>query len=397
MSPTNLIDQCRGKKVGFVLSGGVVRAAAWHLGVALALEELGIHFVHHKNSNLSLPPDNPYISTYVGSSAGALVSTLLASGYGPHEIISAVFGGHDKIRKLNYSDLFYFKRPKIKTTGGYDFSPLKNMPLLTKTLLKPLYSISGFFSTEGLRKYLLDYYLPTDSFDKLAADLFIVSTQLDHSRKVIFSKYNYPNTKFDSTAVYYTGFNISHAAASSMSVPPFYSPYPIYNPVTKQVDYYIDGEIRETLSHHVAIDNGCEVIINSWTHTPYHYHDEIGSLVHYGIPSILVQTFYLMIQKKIITERSANTTAQDLINTIGDYMISEKMSKKQIREVTSILERKLNYRSNILFIDIFPDHHDYELFFTSFFSLDKEQLTKIVRAGYKATKTKFYSSPDPKW
>lgn len=391
MSPTNLIDQCRGKKIGFVLSGGVVRAAAWHLGVALALEEVGIKFVNHKNSSESLPADTPFISTYVGSSAGALISTFLASGYGPHEIISAIFGGHETIRKLKYSDMFYLKRPNVKTTGSYNFDPLKNMPLLTKTFLKPLYSISGFFSTEGIRKYLLGNFLPTDSFEELAADLFIVATQLDHSRKVIFSKYNYPNTKFDSTAVYYTGFPISNSAAASMSVPPFFSPYPMYNPITKQVDYYIDGEIRETLSHHVAIDNGCEVIINSWTHTPYHYHDEIGSLVHYGIPSILVQAFYLMIQKKIITERSNNTTAQDLINTIADYMINERMTQKQIREVVSILERKLNYRSNIVFVDIFPDHHDYELFFTSFFSLDKNQLTQTVRAGYKAAKIKLYS------
>ena len=391
MSPTNLIDQCRGKKIGFVLSGGVVRAAAWHLGVAFAIEECGIKFINHTNSKDPKNPDDITIGTYVGSSAGALISTFLASGFGPHEIISAIFGEHPKIRKLKYSDMFYLKRPKIKTTGGYDFDPLQNMPLLTKTLMKPLYALSGFFSTEGIRKYIVENYLPTDSFEELAVDLFIVATQLDHSRKVVFSKYNYPNTKFDSTSVYYTGFPISNAAAASMSVPPFYSPYPIYNPVTKQVDYYIDGEIRETLSHHVAIDNGCEVIINSWTHTPYHYHDEIGSLVHYGIPSILVQSFYLMIQKKIITERSANRTAQDLIDTIGDYMLREKMSKIQMREVTSILERKLNYRSNIMFIDIFPDHHDYELFFTSFFSLDRAQLTRIVRAGYKTAKARLQS------
>jgi len=388
MNPTNLLSQCRGKKIGFVLSGGVVRAAAWHLGVALALEEIGFRFQSHKNLGSS-DKTSMDISTYVGSSAGALICTMLAAGFGPHEIITCIFGDHPKIRKLKYSDMFQLRRPKIKTTGSYNFDPLSNMPLLTKTLLKPFYSLSGFFSTEGLRNYILDYYLPTDVFEELAVDLFIVATQLDHSRKVVFSKYNYPNTKFDSTSTYYTGFPISSACAASMSVPPFYSPYPIYNPQTKQVDFYIDGEIRETLSHHVAIDNGCEVIINSWTHTPYHYHDEIGSLVHYGIPSILVQSFYLMVQKKIISERSANTTAQDLIDTIGDYMIREKLSKKQIKEVTSILERKLNYRSNILFVDIFPDHLDYSLFFTSFFSLDKNQLTKILRSGYKAAMTRF--------
>lgn len=372
--------QYRQKKVGFVLSGGVVRAAGWHLGVALALEEEGFSFVS------TLGQSKVDITTFVGSSAGALVCVMLATGHGPKEIIQAIFGDHPTIKKLNYHHMFDPRRPNIKTRKGLSFDPLKNFPFFTRSLLKPFYKTSGFFSTEGLRKYLLKNFLKTDHFEELKSDLFVVATQLDHSRKVIFSKYNYPNTKHDSTAVYYSGFPISHATAASMSVPPFYSPYPIYNPLTKQVDYYIDGEIRETLSHHVAIDNGCDLIINSWTHTPYHYHDEIGSLVHYGIPSILVQSFYLMVQKKIITERSNNETARDLVNTLQEFLRQEKINSKVIKEVTAILEKKLSFKSHVDFIDIFPDHHDYKLFFTSFFSLDKQNLSNILRAGYKATK-----------
>ena len=47
---------------------------------------------------------------------------------------------------------------------------------------------------------------------------------------------------------------LSSAAAASMSVPPFYCPYPIKNPITKGVDYYIDGEIRETKDTRNTID-----------------------------------------------------------------------------------------------------------------------------------------------
>ena len=35
------IDSLKNKKTALVLSGGVVKAAAWHLGVALALENVG--------------------------------------------------------------------------------------------------------------------------------------------------------------------------------------------------------------------------------------------------------------------------------------------------------------------------------------------------------------------
>ena len=38
------ISNFQNKKVALVMSGGVVKAAAWHLGVALALEELGFTF-----------------------------------------------------------------------------------------------------------------------------------------------------------------------------------------------------------------------------------------------------------------------------------------------------------------------------------------------------------------
>ena len=37
------ISNFKNKKVGLVLSGGVVKAAAWHMGVALALEDLVLH------------------------------------------------------------------------------------------------------------------------------------------------------------------------------------------------------------------------------------------------------------------------------------------------------------------------------------------------------------------
>jgi predicted acylesterase/phospholipase RssA len=217
------------------------------------------------------------------------------------------------------------------------------------------------------------------------ADLFIVATQLDHSRKVIFSKYNYPNPSHDSTSVYYTGTNVSQAAAASMSVPPFYCPYPIKNPITKGIDYYIDGEIRETLSTHVAEDNGCDVIISSWTHTPYHFHDEVGSLVNYGLQPIAIQSIYLMIQKKIISSRAERAKAIDIMDTVNDYMKKEKFGTTHRREIMAILERKLNINPKVKLIDIFPDHHDYKLFFANSFSLNSKVSAHAVEAGYKRT------------
>ena len=382
------LNELKNKKIALVLSGGVVKAAAWHLGVTLALEELGFCLKSNKNSSpgQDLNQRSLEIGTYVGSSAGAMICVYLAAGYTPQDVIQATLGiKGSRLKGITYKDMFAIKRPELKGPKSDLYFPLDGFPTLLKSVLKPVISLPGFFTTEGVRKYLLANVIENDRFEDFAADLFIVATQLDHSRKVIFSKYNYPNPSHDSTSVYYTGTNVSYAAAASMSVPPFYCPYPIKNRLTNGVDYYIDGEIRETLSTHVAEDNGCEVIISSWTHTPYHFHDEVGSLVNYGLPPIAIQSIYLMIQKKIVASRAERAKAIDIIDTVNDYMKSEKFSQGHRREIMAILQRKLNINPKVKLIDIFPNHHDYKLFFANSFSLNSKVSAHAVEAGYKRT------------
>ena len=288
-----------------VLSGGIVKAAAWHLGVALALTDLGLTFKHNKSED-----DDYQISTYVGSSAGSLINLYFASGFHPIDIVESVMNKKKgrKLRSISYRDILYLKHPTKKSPRGDMYRPFEGLPFFLKHLLRPVINFSGFFSTQGLLKYIKENILIGDSFTEYDADLFIVASQLDHSRKVIFSKYNYSPPPHDPTACYYSDHPVGEAVSASMSVPPFYSPYPLKNNQTGKIDYYIDGEIRETLSTHVAIDNKCDYIINSWTHTPYHYHNDIGSLIHYGIPAITQQAIYLLIQKK--NSRLSNASAK---------------------------------------------------------------------------------------
>lgn len=389
MSDVNL-NSLEGKKTAFVCSGGVVLAAAWHTGVAMALDEIGFHFASNENPKSG----KLNISTYVGSSAGALITIYLASGFTPHDLVrSSLDNNYEKLKSITYRDMLKIKRNVIARNQGslkYDRSFLFNMlPLVQKTLLKPFTGISGFFSTSGLHDYLVKNVLKNNSFEDFDVDLFTVATQLDHSRKVIFGKYNYPSPKHDYTAKYYTGISVANAAAASMAVPPFYSPHPIDNPITGNTDYYIDGEIRETLSTHVAIDNKCDTIICSWTHTPYHFKKEIGSLVNYGLPAICIQAIYLMIQKKIITSRNRISTHKDLIATVNQYFKEEKISDVHRKKVLNIIESKLDINPNLKIIDIYPDHDNHKIFFTKMFSLNKDQMSRIVKMGYKKTMAVF--------
>jgi predicted acylesterase/phospholipase RssA len=374
------LQNFKGQKTALVLSGGVVKAAAWHLGVGLALEELGFTLKHNNSE-----PSELEIDTFVGSSAGALISLYFACGFSPMQIIEGHIGKKgSKFKPVTYRDMLSLKRPEKKPPKSMVYDPFDEFPLFLKKLLGPFLSISGIFSTAGLHEYIKTF-LESENFSDLKADLFVVATQLDHSRKVIFGKYKYPSPYHDSTAHYYTDIPISEAVSASMSVPPFYSPYPIHNSHTNETDYYIDGEIRETLSSHVAVDNKCKFIINSWTHTPYHYHDEVGSLVNYGLPAIATQSIYLMIQKKIISNLAKKAAAEDILNTVNEYMKIEKFSNKHRKKIAGILERKLHYNHDTHMIDIYPKHKNYSVFFKNSFSLNPEKMADLVTLGYKRT------------
>ncbi|MCY4524806.1 MAG: patatin-like phospholipase family protein, partial [Halobacteriovoraceae bacterium] len=329
------------------------------------------------------------ISTYVGSSSGSLMNLYFASGFHPAHIYEAAMdkkrGNKSKFRPIGHRDILYFKKPMKRPPKGHIYTPFEGLPVFLKHLLRPILNFSGFFSTQGLLKYIKDNILCADTFEEYKADLFIVASQLDHSRKVIFSKYNYPHPPDDPSASYYTGHPVAETVAASMSVPPFYSPYPIKNNQTGKVEYYIDGEIRETLSTHVAVDNKCDYIISSWTHTPYHYHDEVGSLINYGVPAISQQAIYLLIQKKILAARSRHENANAILDIVGKYMKTNKIDEVHRKKILSVIEQKLHHNSHIKLIDIYPGHENYHLFFKSSFSLKGAHTAEITDMGYERT------------
>ena len=371
------------KKIALVLSGGMVKAGAWHLGVARALKDLGFQFRHNHS------PDTPRfeISTYVGSSAGSLVGLYLASGLEPEKIIAiSTRKMKGEIPPLSYRDIFRLEKSLGKTRRKSKTGPFSEFPSFWKLLLSPLSRTAGLFSTRGIRDYVRENILLSDSFEDYRADLFVVATQLDRCRKVIFSKHAYPPPHHDPDGTaYYTGTDISDAIAAGMSVPPFYSPWPIKNHHTERTDYYIDGEIRETLSTHVAFDNDCDVVISAWTHTPYHYQQEIGSLVNYGLPAICTQAIFLMIQKKIVAARDSHQLSRKVIDGVDEYMKTEKFSRRHRRDILRILEEKFHYRSNIQLIDVFPRPDEHKMFFHNSFTLNPRKNSNIIDLAYRRT------------
>lgn len=383
------------KKVALVLSGGGIKAAAFHIGVCLALQEKGFKFAGGTKEMVrqSADLDDPKtIRCYVGSSAGAFVASILGAGYPIESLINAFQIGSGTTPSFDKSDLRYLKPISYRDIFNLNSSGLlKFLPrtLLDKTLvsggleslLKNGLKLNGLFSTRGIEGYLRKEVLLDNDFARLGVDLFIVGTQLNHTRKAIFG--NFPESFKTSSTKYINYATISDAVAASTSLPPVFAPYGITRPDGKEIFYY-DGEIRDTLSTHVAADNGADLVISSYSIQPYHYTEEMGSLHKYGIPLILNQALYQVVQQKIAKHIQNQNDIKNIYNAVDGYLKQSNAPDEQREKLLQIIREKVNHRPEVDYIYIAPRPQNYEMFFVDHFSLNPEILARIVRIGFKS-------------
>jgi len=390
------------RKIAFVCSGGATKAGAFHLGVALALQEQGFKF----RGGLLAPGEEPRepgpmeISTYVGSSAGSIITSYLAAGYSLENIFNSFLGRKPSnpddpadttpkiLPKLTYQKMFRL-RPGIAREQMNQFAFFRKLfsdlmdgnfeALLQLKWLK----ITGLFSTAGVEQYMREDVMLSNRFQDYVADLFIVATQLNHSRKVVFGRKGFKAPPWDQNCQYENNVGISDACAASAALSLIFTPYPIKNENGKQI-FYIDGEIRDTLSTHVAIDAGADLVFASYTHQPYHYQRETGSLTDYGLPSILIQSIYLLIEQKINNHIHSRRAERNAIHAISKYCKEQGVSEEHRRNMCEILETELHNKMNVDTIYIHPHPNDSQMFFGEHFSLSPKKMADIVRSGFKA-------------
>lgn len=375
------------QKIAFVASGGAVKAACFHIGVGLALEKKGFQFYGGTKKNpLPLLENKKTIQTYVGSSAGSIIASFLASGYPLPDIIKSFLKstkGEKKLPSIGYTDLFRMAKPDLSKYFRTFWS--KKRGVLTggiEALVKNYLTVGGLFTTDNIEKYLRTQALPTNDFDDLVSDLFIVATKLDYPQKTIFCKHKNIKPRPEHHAEYENSVKISEACAASTALPPIYRPYPIK--VGKQTTYYYDGEIRETLSTHVAKDIGCDLVIASYTHQPYHFNEEIGSLANYGIANIMIQAIYQLIEQKIHTSRRLWETKKMALETVNIFFKENLLSDKKRQELCDILEEKLKFNKNIDYLFIHPLATDSKLFLSDHFNLSETYMIQMVKSGFKS-------------
>jgi predicted acylesterase/phospholipase RssA len=385
------------KKIALVLSGGGVKAAAFHIGVCLALREKGFHFAGGNSARDRLEFEGRALTfrVYVGSSAGSVVATFLAAGHSIDAIIDAFTRGagldtltrmksdSPYLKPITYRDIFALNigaaaparllprifRRRLNITGGLE------------ALFKEAFKVNGVFSTRNLEKYVRNHVFPENDFAQLGAELYIVTTQLNHSRKVVFGPYAETVKKKEIKRANYA--KVSEAVAASAALPPFFAPYGIRNEKGKEI-YYFDGEIRDTLSTHIAAAQGADLVIASYSIQPYHYNSEMGSLHEYGMPVIFNQALYQVVQKKIETHIKHQHDVRAMINAVQGYMREQNIAEEHVQKLTEILISRTRFNPSVDYIYIHPSPQDHEFFFYDHFSLNPKVLAGIVRTGFKA-------------
>lgn len=390
------------KKIALVLSGGGIKAAAYHIGVCLALKEKGFIFaggpkelVRQKfadTSELKKQASKPTIRLYVGSSAGAFVASVLASGRSIESLITAFqvgFGSpafydlpkDDHLKAIGYRHIFNLNSKRMLSWLPETLIQKSILSGGLEVLLKRGFKLNGLFNTNGVERYLRKYVLDENEFARLGVELYIVSTQLNHSKKTIFGPFLESHS---ANSIENIGdIKISEAVAASISLPPVFAPYPIKKSNGETV-YHYDGEIRDTLSTHVATDQGADLVIASYSMQPYQYSAEVGSLHTYGMPVIANQALYQVLEQKVANNIRFQEQKRDLYSAMKKEAAELNLSTAVTEKILETVKKKLMFNPDVDYIYISPRPQNHEMFFADHFSLNPQILEKIVRVGFRS-------------
>jgi NTE family protein len=328
-------------KIGVALAGGGPLGAVYEIGALIALNEAmdGMDFQH--------------VDVYVGVSAGAMISALLANGIAPEDMARVFI--KPRPGDITFSPVL-FTQPnyreylrRIASVPGlllssatrYLSNPLKHGLMesfsgLTRAIPTALFDnkpierfLAGLFSNRGF----------TNDFRKLAKELYIVAVDLDTGQAVRFGSEEAARVP------------ISRAVQASTALPG------LYPPVKIDGRDFVDGGLKRTLHASVALDAGCGLLFCINPIVPYDADlapaDERKrhhKLVEGGLPVVLSQTFRAMIHSRM----KVGMAKYDSLYPDAKLVLFE------------------------------PDRHDSRMFFTNLFSYSDRE--NVCQHAYRTTR-----------
>lgn len=232
-------------KIALVLAGGGLTGAVYEIGALRAIDDLLIDRTVNE------------FDIYVGTSAGALIASMLANGMSPEEMLQRLAGTDPVVNPIERRHIFGFDWYDFLAWGTH--LPKKLLNAWTQylrnaddmTLFDLLWTLTealppGLYNGLALESYLQRTLIEEgyiNDFRELDRDLHIIATDLDTGNRAVFGKSE--NSEVP----------ISLAVAASSALPL------VYKPVRIGDDEYVDGGLRGTASLDLAIERGATLVV----------------------------------------------------------------------------------------------------------------------------------------
>ena len=257
-------------RIALVLSGGGARGFA-HVGVLKALEEARVP-----------------VDAIVGTSMGAIIGGLYASGMNADEL-------ERELIAVDWGSLFDRREPRQllsqrRKEEDFEFAPMLQIGFRDGEFRLP----SGAVSTRSLEMLLRRYTLPTrhlPTFDGLPTPFRAIATDMETGKAVVMDR-----------------GDLAAALRASMSVPGVFSPLEVNGQILG------DGGLVDNLPVNVARQLGADVIIAVNIGTPLAGRDSLGTVL--GVTTQMVN---------ILTEQNVQLSIAAL--TPKDLLLAPELGK----------------------------------------------------------------------
>jgi len=279
-------------KVGLALAGGGPLGAIYEIGALVALQDALIGL------------DLTKCDIYVGVSSGGVIAAGLANGFTPRQM-HAMFieSEHAEIAfdpELLLRPAFAEYARRLSSLPGlmweaasrYFENPFsrgffESFQRLARTIPTGLFDNVGF---NAFLTQLLSAPGRSNDFRALKSRLFLVATDLDTGKAVPFGAPGHDHVP------------ISRAIQASAALPG------LFPPVEIEGRYYVDGALMKTLHASVALREGAELLLCVNPLVPFNAdlaqeegHPAGFSLVDFGLPAVMSQTFRAIIHSRMKT------------------------------------------------------------------------------------------------
>ena len=239
------LSQTTPSKTAIVLAGGGLTGAVYEVGALRAIDAM---LVDRRVNDFDV---------IVGTSAGALVGSMLARGITPGEMMRTLDGAYPGSSRILPKHIFSLN------TGEFLHKGLR-LPITVKNafshylrhrhdmnLFDVLWSLtdalpSGLYDNKALELFLQGVwreYGLSDNFRDVERELYVIATELDTGRRVVFGSPEWEDVP------------ISRAVAASSAVPL------LYRPVRIGEQEFVDGAVRGNASLDIAVEAGARLIV----------------------------------------------------------------------------------------------------------------------------------------